>query len=280
MTKIRIDEILVTGRYRKDLGDINALAKSVAAAGLINPITVTSGGQLIAGQRRMEACRSLGWDEIDAIVADDLDSAIARLTAERDENAERKDMTPQELVGLGKALERLERPLAAQRRAAQLKQNRAGDVSGTVVNSADTRDVVAAALGWSAFTHRNARAVVDAAADTTLPAEDRAVAVAALAEMNATGVVNSAYEKVRKIRDARLGVRQKSVITAAKKQRHTITAAAASLSGIAHGLKKIDQLHADITREEAAQWVDDLSESRRVIESLIKRLKERTNAQA
>lgn len=51
-------------RHRRDLGDIDALARSIAEVGLLHPIVVTSEGKLIAGERRLMAVRSLGWDEI------------------------------------------------------------------------------------------------------------------------------------------------------------------------------------------------------------------------
>lgn len=55
------DGIIVGFRYRKDLGDLRPLADSIAEVGLLHPIVVTAEGLLIAGQRRLEACRLLGW---------------------------------------------------------------------------------------------------------------------------------------------------------------------------------------------------------------------------
>lgn len=279
---MRIEAIKVVGRYRRDLGDLGALASSIASVGLINPITVTSDGQLIAGQRRLEACRLLGRDTIEALIADDLDTAAERLTAERDENTERQQMTPQELVALGRALEDLERPKARERQVTSFNKGSV-QLNGTVTTSDDkprleTRKVVGEALGWSGTTYERAKAVVDAASDTTLEPEDQKVARQALAEMNASGIVNSSYEKIRKGRDAALGARQRPVLADVKKQRHAIASAAASLSGIALGLNRIEELHPEITGEEAAQWVGDLSEARLSIERLVKRLKERINA--
>lgn len=280
LVHMRIEAVRVHDRHRKDLGDIAALAKSIAAGTLLNPITVTSDGQLIAGQRRLEACRSLGWDQIAAVVADDLDSAVARLTAERDENTERKAMTPEELVRLGLALEELERPRAAERKSAS-------QFGGVHVNTTDdqgkTREKVADAVGMSTTTYHRAKKVVEAAANERLSPLEQELAQTALEEMNTTGNVHGSYRKIHEAGlhlglDDRSTMRRKSVIQNAEKQRHLITAAAASLAGITHGLKKIEQLHPQITSEEAAQWVGDLSETRRVIETLIKRLKERSNA--
>ena len=63
-----IDKIQVGHRHRQDLGDVDALARSIAAFGLLHPITIDGDGRLAAGQRRLEACRRLGWTEIPVIV--------------------------------------------------------------------------------------------------------------------------------------------------------------------------------------------------------------------
>lgn len=54
---------MATG-YRKDLGDLKGLAQSIQAVGLLHPIVVATGGKLIAGERRLKACRMLGWDKV------------------------------------------------------------------------------------------------------------------------------------------------------------------------------------------------------------------------
>lgn len=270
--EIVVEAVRVTGRHRKDVGDVAALAESIRTRGLMNAITVTEDGTLVAGQRRLEAFRLLGRDVIPAHMVYGLTDAAERLRMERDENTERKPMTPEELVSLGRALEALERPKARER---MLAGQPSGGNSGGL---GDTRDVVGKALGWSGFTYDRAKAVVDAANDTEAPPEQRAVAREALAEMNATGKVLPSFEKVRQQRDTRLGTRQRSTIGDAKKQRFAITKAAHALSGIAMGFSQIDAIHPDITSEEAAQWVDDLSEARRAIEVLIKRLKELSSA--
>lgn len=282
--RMRIDDVRVVGRYRKDLGDLDALAKSIEAVGLLNPITVTSNGQLIAGQRRLEAFRLLGRDTIDALIAEDLDAAVARLQAERDENTERKQMTPEERVELGLALEELERPKAQERQAKAGREHGSGIASDLAAGSylpaerRETREVVAEAIGMGGTTYNKAKAVVETARDTGLSPVEQEIAREALADMNATGNISGNYNKVREIRATKAGVPQRPVLADVKKQRHAVTSAVASLSGIALGLNRIEELHPEITSEEAAQWVGDLSQARLSIERLIRRLKERINA--
>jgi ParB family chromosome partitioning protein len=64
MPDMRIDAIEVGERVRQDLGDIEGLAESIGDIGLLHPITITDEGKLLAGQRRLEAARRLGWDTV------------------------------------------------------------------------------------------------------------------------------------------------------------------------------------------------------------------------
>ena len=51
MTTRRIDEIVVDEGHRRDLGDIDALARSMADLGLLQPIVIRSDDRLLAGHR-------------------------------------------------------------------------------------------------------------------------------------------------------------------------------------------------------------------------------------
>jgi ParB family chromosome partitioning protein len=61
----RIDDIIIGERHRRDLGDIDGLAASIAAIGLLNPITIDEGGRLLAGARRLAACKLLGLQQVE-----------------------------------------------------------------------------------------------------------------------------------------------------------------------------------------------------------------------
>lgn len=82
-------------RQRRVLTDIDDLADSIARLGLINPITIDHNNILIAGERRLEACRRLGWTHITAQFFEDL-SPTQRVLIELEENIKRKDITWQE----------------------------------------------------------------------------------------------------------------------------------------------------------------------------------------
>src|SRR5580698_1276267 len=108
---MNIDQIQIGFRYRKDFGDLNSLADSISEVGLMHPVVVTKDGRLIAGQRRLEACRSLGWIDIPVTVVDLLQAT----RGEAHENFVRKDLLPSEIVALKRAIEPLERREARQR---------------------------------------------------------------------------------------------------------------------------------------------------------------------
>ena len=73
---MNIDKIVVTDRHRADLGDVSDLAASIALHGLMHPIVVTTEGRLIAGERRLAACRSLGWTDVKVTFIDGVTDAV------------------------------------------------------------------------------------------------------------------------------------------------------------------------------------------------------------
>jgi ParB family transcriptional regulator, chromosome partitioning protein len=60
----RIADITIGHCYRRDLGDVRGLAESIRQFGLLRPVLITADGRLIAGRRRLEACKLLGWETI------------------------------------------------------------------------------------------------------------------------------------------------------------------------------------------------------------------------
>ncbi len=94
--KVRIDDIVVKRRIRTSTGDLSYLMESISKFGLLNPINVTENYELVAGFRRLEACRELGMTEIECNVMPVL-SKFNRLLVEADENLTRKDLSISEI---------------------------------------------------------------------------------------------------------------------------------------------------------------------------------------
>lgn len=107
---VKIDDIKIKKRVRRDLGDLEALKESLRLYGLLNPITLNSKYELIAGERRLEAAKSLGWERINAIVLDNNVDKVRQLEIELEENNQRKEFTDEELLDGYKRLEKLKNP--------------------------------------------------------------------------------------------------------------------------------------------------------------------------
>jgi ParB-like chromosome segregation protein Spo0J len=119
---------------------------------------------LIAGERRLAACTSLGWETIPARVVD-LDDPLG---AEIDENRERKDFLPSEKVALSYAIRAREEAKAQARlQASGKKYGRgkigSGNLPDPIEDQGQVRDKTAKDLGWSAHTLERATFVVEAA---------------------------------------------------------------------------------------------------------------------
>lgn len=113
---VDIDKIIVGDRIRKDFGDIEELAEDIKQNGLINPPTVNKEYQLLAGERRLRACKSLGWTQIEVHMLDTKDEAHD-LAIEMSENNMRRNFTGSELAaGIRRQME-LESASARERMA-------------------------------------------------------------------------------------------------------------------------------------------------------------------
>jgi ParB-like chromosome segregation protein Spo0J len=157
---MHIDQIQIGFRYRKDMGDVRALADSIAEVGLLHPVVVTSSGRLIAGQRRLEACRQLGWTDVPVTVVDLLQAA----RGEAHENFVRKDLLPSEIVALKRAIEPIERREARQRQGSRADLCHPGTTSECQgASTGDARDNIARYLRVGRTTIERAEAVVEAA---------------------------------------------------------------------------------------------------------------------
>jgi ParB family transcriptional regulator, chromosome partitioning protein len=107
--QIAIDDIKVQRRARQQEGDIQPLMDSMRRYGLLNPVIVNSRNVLIAGARRLEAAKRLGWHTISATVLDSTDK-VTELEIEIEENTQRANLTEQELLSAYTRLERFKNP--------------------------------------------------------------------------------------------------------------------------------------------------------------------------
>ena len=106
---VQIKDIKIKRRVRKDLGNLEDLKDSLRTYGLMNPITLNSRYELIAGERRLQAATQLGWTSINANIIDNI-SEVDQLEMEIEENNQRKEFTDAELMEGYKRLQKLRNP--------------------------------------------------------------------------------------------------------------------------------------------------------------------------
>jgi ParB family chromosome partitioning protein len=160
----RISLVKVVNRFRKDFGDIDSLAASIAELGLLQPIGVDSSYRLVFGERRLRACQALGWEKIPARTVH-LDSI---LKGELAENEFRKDFTHSERVAIGEAIEAELGNRQGQRTDKEPVEN-----FPQVAPGEKTRDLAAKAAGFgNGKTYEQAKKVTNEAAPELVQAMD------------------------------------------------------------------------------------------------------------
>ena len=193
MIDIAITEIEIGDRFRSAVGDINGLVSSIKEVGLLHPVVITKSNLLIAGRRRLEACKSLGMERIPVTVIDS-----ERLKeAERDENEQRVSLTPTEALEVRNHFLAIEKEKAKERKVeAGQKRGRgrpkkidSGNLPQPINDKA--RDLAAKATGYSASTLRKVEEIVAAAEKE--PEKFAPV----IEKMNRTKKVDSAYKLLK-----------------------------------------------------------------------------------
>lgn len=109
---VKISDIIVENRERKDLGDIDALAESINQVGQITPIAVKEAGNgkyvLLAGGRRLEAHKRLERETILVRVYPPSLTELDAKAIELSENINRKDLEWTEELALTREIHRLQ----------------------------------------------------------------------------------------------------------------------------------------------------------------------------
>jgi ParB/RepB/Spo0J family partition protein len=192
MAKLPIGKIKVRNRYRKSLGDVASLAASIKELGLLHPIVGRPDGRLIAGERRLAACKRLGWKSVPVTYVD-LKEVVR---GEFAENAFRKDFLPSEIEAIRRAIEPYERAAAKERQRKHAGtapgRKHSGKLSRSEVRS---RDRIGCFAGISGRSLAKIQAVVEAAERN--PRRFRPL----VAEMDQNGRIDAAYRKLRRMKD-------------------------------------------------------------------------------
>ncbi len=146
-TEVKSNEIKIGNRHRQDMGDLEALARSIEEVGLLQPIGITPDYELVFGERRLRAFRDvLSLETIPARIVDVSSIALGQI----EENTMRKAFTPSELVGVVQTLRSF---------------THGGDRRSDQVRSSDdetlTVEEAASKVGWSKDMFARAQKVVE-----------------------------------------------------------------------------------------------------------------------
>lgn len=141
---------------RADLGDLTGLTASVAAVGVIEPLTVVQlddgGYQLVAGHRRAAAAIAAGLDQVPCVIRRDLSVDVD------------DDQTQAEHVGtmLAENLQRADLTVVEEARGVQTMLDLGADITAVVARTGLDRKRVAKAAGVARLTPDAAAAVAGA----------------------------------------------------------------------------------------------------------------------
>lgn len=274
------EDILVEDRYRVDLGDVSVLAESIRTVGLLQRIVVTPEGRLVAGVRRLEALKILGWREIPVQVAHSLGSVAELLQAERDENVCRKDFAPSEIAALGHKLEQFYKPKVKAAQGARTDLTFGSREPKVADESSRTRAQVGQALGVSGPTYQRIHDVARDAEDAVLPAEQRQAAAEALERMDQGAGIRTTHDEYRQqvaavVEDSIPAPietkRQRDLAEAAKRRTEVLVG---QCQAFAHGLPDLRvEIAAQVaTTEEVEGWQQALTDGIRALTAFRKRL--------
>jgi len=181
MSEVLLNDITIGERFRKDLGNIKDLAKSIEKVGLLHPIVLDENKNLIAGFRRIKAFEVLGRDRIPSttITLEDLRNG------EIEENRERKDFTASEMVAIKRYLE----PKLSKEAEKREKRGK----PSSKLDKGRTDDKIAKACGVGRVTLRKAEKIVEAAEEN--PEEFGGI----LEKVDSGKVsINYAYDQIRR----------------------------------------------------------------------------------
>lgn len=95
--EIDIGQISTRCALRREHGDLTTLESSIRALGLLQPLVLDKNNVLIAGARRLAACRNIGLASIPAFRLDIEATGLTAMDIQSDENLCRAPLTGDEL---------------------------------------------------------------------------------------------------------------------------------------------------------------------------------------
>ena len=98
--EIAIENVVVKAPLREEFGHLSTLENSIRKLGLLYPVIIDRDNVLIAGARRLQACRNVGLETVAALRLDIPFTSMKALDVRSDENLCQEALTDAELEKL------------------------------------------------------------------------------------------------------------------------------------------------------------------------------------
>lgn len=108
LKQMKLADIKIGKRYRKDFGDIAGLAADIKNQGLLVPLGVAPDKTLVYGERRLRALKKLNRKTADVFIIETARDAVTIRKMEEAENNLHKPLTPTEKLMLREAIMKAE----------------------------------------------------------------------------------------------------------------------------------------------------------------------------
>lgn len=278
-TWVPVASVIVDDMRKRDLGDLEPLMESIATHGLMHPIVLSRQNRLISGWRRLAATMKLGKRSIEAHFVDDAVQAFSLIDGEGINPDHFKPMVWSERVAFGLVVEDLDYQRNevvqsnARRKAADRRWNREPTVAYGE-KQPSTSQIIADLLGCTLGLWRVAREVYLTAHDRQADGPTLELAKRAVEYMDQSEQPNGARAMLlgkghRLLKDPM----QVSRTASSTEVRNVFNGAAPVLEGLVTAFRQIEELPEDLTEEEVARWLTNLSRTRKELEKLIKKLR-------
>lgn len=293
--KIHIETVR-THEIRRNVGILTGLSKSLVAEGQRRPITVWSDGTLISGFRRLR-CHFLlaggqnrtGFRHIDAVFVNTIEEAAKRLLIDNQDNVCAQQMTYSDMCRLWELMRKLDEPAAlkraetARRKGVELRRKTQSGERNPGRSRSRTDDyvltVLAEPFGISAATARRAEVVFQTATGVIEAEEKKRQHAAHLMDELDAGraTVWASYQQLMGLKGKTPTPKNKPETAESADVQRQLTAwdrALPPLRGLISGLSELGPPNPELTWEQVGPVHAQLSEIRRELEKMIKKMKE------
>lgn len=223
--------------------DVSDLVEKIKRSGQVHTLVVTSNGTILAGHRRLRACKELGIEEVDVEIVD-FDTPEQEIEYLIDNNATR-DKTNEQKAKEAIALKETLEILAEKRKKSKLKQNQSSEVPNlaqrglTTPEAVDpeldgkdisdpgrTRDIIASRVGFKSGQETD-RAIKTVNKINELKEEGRDEEAKLIQGVMNNRNISAAQELAKNIDNIKLSDEEKEEIRSGRKSPHSFIMKAA-----------------------------------------------------